>query len=129
MRRIVLLVAEDEVLNFMYIEALLSKAEFLIHHAKNGREAVDLFLRHKDIDLILMDLKMPEMTGFEATEAIRALNDRIPIIAQTAYSYRREECLQSGFTDYLSKPFRGQQLKDMIHTYVGGPGEPEQELL
>ncbi len=112
-----LLVAEDEEFNFIYIEELLSETDLKLIHAINGNEAVEIFKNGK-IDIILMDLKMPVMDGFEATKEIRKFNKQVPIIAQTAFSYKREDCINSGFTDYITKPFNDEQLIKMITQYV-----------
>lgn len=113
-----ILIAEDEENNFRYIEELLFDTKIKIFHAKNGKEAIEVFINHK-IDLILMDIKMPIMDGFEATREIRKINKTVPIIAQTAFSYKREECINSGFTDYITKPFKTNQLIQIITKNLG----------
>ena len=112
-----LLVAEDEEFNFEYINELLSETNINVIHAINGQKAIEIFKTEK-IDIILMDLKMPIMDGFEATKNIRKFNNQVPIIAQTAYSYKREDCINAGFTDYITKPFNDEQLIKMITQYV-----------
>jgi len=114
---ITLLVAEDEEFNFQYIEELLSETKIKIIHAINGHKAVEI-CQNQNIDIILMDIKMPIMDGFEATKEIRKFHKTVPIIAQTAYSYKREDCINSGFTDYISKPFNQDQLIKTITQYV-----------
>jgi len=113
----IILVAEDEELNFQYIEELLADKKLEIIHALNGKLAVDI-CKNQKVDLILMDIKMPVMDGMEATEEIRKFNKKIPIIAQTAFSFKRETCFTVGFTDYLSKPFFEEQLSKILIQYI-----------
>jgi CheY-like chemotaxis protein len=103
----VVLITEDEEVNFYYLKTIFKKTEAKIIRAKNGKEAVDLIRDfHGDIDLVLMDLNMPVMDGYEAMKIIKAQHPEIPIIAQTAYtlSEDRNKCLKAGFNDYISKP-------------------------
>lgn len=112
-----ILVAEDEMLNFTLIRLILQSNNFKITHASNGEKAVN-FSKSEKFDLILMDIKMPIMDGFEATKEIRKFDSEIIIIAQTAYAFKREECLENGFTDYLSKPFNEEQLLKILEQYL-----------
>lgn len=84
-----LLIAEDERVNFIYIEEILEETGANIHHALNGKLAVEL-ADNNEIDIVLMDLKMPEMTGFEATKIIRKKYPNLPIIALTAFAFEDE---------------------------------------
>ena len=113
----VILIAEDEELNRMLIDEFLSGSDLVKYYAKNGKEAVEIFQKKK-VDIILMDLKMPVMDGFEATREIKKLNKMVPIIAQTAYSYKREDCLNAGFDDYISKPFEESFLINLLQKYL-----------
>jgi len=115
--KINLLVAEDEDFNFQFIKDLLFETKINIIRAVNGQRAVDI-VKNQAIDVILMDIKMPIMDGFEATIEIRKINNRVPIIAQTAFSDKREDCLKAGFTDYLSKPFDEEQLLRILTKYI-----------
>lgn len=103
----VVLITEDEEVNFYYLKTIFKKTEAKILRAKNGKEAVDLITDHGGgIDLVLMDLNMPVMDGYEAMKIIKSQHPEIPIIAQTAYtlSEDRNKCLKAGFNDYISKP-------------------------
>ena len=103
----VLLITEDEEVNFFYLKALLKKTEARVIRAKNGKEAVEIIsAHHGEIDLILMDINMPIMDGYEAMKIIKSRHPEIPIIAQTAYTLSddRRKCLNAGFNDYISKP-------------------------
>ena len=109
-----ILVAEDDPVNYRLLEAILKKDHTLLH-AWNGREAVELFREHRPC-MILMDIKMPEMDGYEATAAIRSLSDEVPIIAVTAFAYPEDmrRILASGFNGCLPKPVNAEGLKGKI---------------
>ncbi len=115
-----LLVAEDEDLNFMLIEEFLSDLNINILRAKTGVEAIDLFKSNPQIDLVLMDIKMPVMNGYEATKEIRKFAANLPIIAQTAYSTinDREKAINSGCDDILVKPFNRENLLGIINEFL-----------
>lgn len=106
------LVAEDDDINYVYMERLLLKTKATILRAANGQEAVDICNAGQDIDLILMDINMPFMNGLEATHIIRANFPKLPIIAVTAYSLSgdKETCIAAGCTDYIPKPIRREDL-------------------
>jgi len=112
-----ILIAEDEISNFIFISALLEETGIEITHATNGKKAIE-FCTNQHFDIILMDLKMPIMTGFEVITEIRKFDKEIVIIAQTAYAYKREECIAAGFTDYISKPFIDEQLIALLNQYI-----------
>lgn len=109
-----ILIAEDDPSNYLLFEILL-KQDYWLYHANNGIEAIKLFKQHQP-QLILMDIKMPEMDGFEATAQIRKLSKTIPIIAITAYAFPedQERILNSGFDGYLSKPINSLELRRTI---------------
>lgn len=115
-----ILVAEDKETNFLYIEEALTDTGIRIIHAKNGKEAVELFLDNPSIDIILMDIKMPEMSGYEAIKQIREDNPAIPVIALTAYAMQEDEdtALKAGCQDYLAKPVGEQVLLDTLAKYL-----------
>jgi len=113
----VVLITEDEEINFYYLKTLLKKTEAKIIRAKNGKEAVDIITEYKgQIDLILMDLNMPVMDGYEAMRIIKSRHPEIPIIAQTAYTLNndRMRCLKAGFNDYIAKPINRVALFRMV---------------
>lgn len=117
-----ILVVEDVESNFLYLNAVLSKINANIFWAKNGKEAVDIFRNQKNIDLILMDLQMPEMNGYEATRIIKLENPLVPIIAQTAFAMSddREKALEAGCDDYLAKPIKSKDLLNTVEKYLNG---------
>ena len=112
-----LLIAEDDVSNFKYLEMLLGNYEDIaIFHAWNGQEAVDIFKREKNIDAVLMDIKMPVMDGIEAFDGIKGLNPKVPIFAVTAYAFdhEREKLLTYGFDGYLTKPVKKGEILGLL---------------
>lgn len=112
------LIAEDEEFNFLFLEELLLELDVKIIHAKNGEEAVEIFNKNRNIDLVLMDIKMPKMDGYTATKLIKEKNPNMPIIAQTAYALNQEiERYGDVFDDYLSKPIKAQQLFQKVQNY------------
>ncbi|HJX72474.1 MAG TPA: ATP-binding protein [Bacteroidales bacterium] len=108
-----ILVVEDDDVNFKFIETILLENQAQVLRANNGLQAVELYQSINKIDLILMDIKMPEMDGFEATRKIRSVNRQIPIIAQTAFALEedREKCLQAGCDEHVTKPI---DIKDLM---------------
>ena len=111
-----ILIAEDEESNYWLIEAILEKYDFKLLHAKNGKEAVEMF-QNNEVDLILMDFNMPIMSGIEATELIRQTNKEIPIIALTAYAMAedKERATKVGCNDFISKPVKRNVLLEVIN--------------
>ncbi|OFX23020.1 MAG: hypothetical protein A2033_16415 [Bacteroidetes bacterium GWA2_31_9] len=119
-RLITVLIAEDEEINFLFIEEILLPFKYKLLHAKNGQEAIEIFEKNKSINLILMDIKMPIKNGFEATEEIRIINSKVPVIAQTAYALSEdiEKLKKFGFNDILTKPMTEKGLLDIIKKYI-----------
>ncbi len=117
-----ILVAEDEGINYLYLQAILNrnKTPINIIHARNGREAIDKVLQNGSINLILMDLKMPVMNGFEATERIKSIRPDLPIVAQSAYSTQKDMDLAkaTGCDDYLTKPVKEMELVEILKKYI-----------
>jgi signal transduction histidine kinase len=102
----VVLIVEDDEVNFRFLEAVLQKTEAQIIHAIDGLQAVELCNSISQIDLVLMDIKMPELNGFDATKQIKSKRKDLPIIAQTAFSLieDKNKCFKAGCDDYISKP-------------------------
>lgn len=113
-----LLVAEDNESNYFLISSLLEDDYNLIH-AWNGREAVEMFAEHRP-DLILMDINMPLMDGYEATRNIRQISETVPVIAVTAYAFAsdRTRIMESGFNSYVSKPINADRLTAEIERLI-----------
>ena len=109
-----LLVAEDNPSNYKLVEVLLRR-DYDLLHAWNGKEAVELFEQYRP-HLVLMDLNMPVMDGYEATREIRKFSLQVPIIAVTAFAYASDEqkAMENGFNAYMSKPINAGQLRTKI---------------
>jgi CheY-like chemotaxis protein len=116
-----ILLAEDNAVNQTLAVRVLEKRGYSVKVAGDGRAAVDAFER-EPFDVVLMDIQMPGMDGFEATAAIRKREERtgahIPIIAMTAHALKgdQERCLSAGMDDYVSKPIRTNELVSKIET-------------
>lgn len=108
------LIAEDNESNYILYENMLA-GNYELYHAWNGEEAVEMFGQCNP-DVILMDINMPKMDGYEATAEIKRINPDIPIIAVTAYAFAtdKERMLESGFNGYVSKPINHTKLKEEI---------------
>jgi len=117
---ITILVAEDEDYNYQYIKHILGKQNIRLIHVTNGKQAVEVFKANPQIDLVLMDIKMPEMDGCEAAKQIKASQPKLPIIAQSAYAmeYELERLSGSYFDEYVTKPINVNELKMKIRKYV-----------
>lgn len=117
-----ILIVEDGEVNYLYVEILLKnlKLNLEILHAKNGKEAVEICKKNDTIDLILMDIKMPIMNGFEATKLIKEFRPNLPVIAQTAYSTNedKKQAFLAGCDDFISKPITKETLNKTIHKYL-----------
>jgi CheY-like chemotaxis protein len=116
-----ILIAEDDISNFNYIKKLLQKTNAVVHHATNGRKALEIMMDHPEIKLILMDIKMPVMDGIETLHELRKRNIQIPVIAQTAYALAndRERLTQEGFDEYISKPISAPLFYKMVAELLG----------
>lgn len=120
-----ILLVEDNLLNQKVVMYNLKKYNYSLTTVDNGVDAIDKF-KHNTFDLILMDIMLPEMDGFEITIEIRKLEKEkhtkkpIPIVALTANTLDndRDRCLEVGMNDYLSKPFTSKQLVDKINKLV-----------
>jgi len=114
-----ILIAEDEDLNWLFIREMLRKTGAKIIRAKDGNEAV-LITKKVSPDIILMDLKMPELNGIEATRKIKAFNKEVPIIAQTAYvmAEEKEESLQAGCNHVVTKPLDRTVIMEIIDSHI-----------
>lgn len=117
-RKATILIAEDVESNFLLLKTLLGKTYNLLR-AVNGREALEMFQKEAP-DLILMDLKMPEMDGLEATRLIRRQTTTLPIIALTAFAYEsdKENALNAGCNDFLTKPVSASLLHQILEKYI-----------
>ena len=115
-----ILVAEDENVNFMYIQIVLSSFGLNIIHAKNGQEAIDLIKKHPEIELGLIDIKMPIVNGVDAAKEIKKMRPGMPMIAQTAYALESDKDMipKDLFDTYITKPINKDYLKEQISNYL-----------
>ena len=115
----VLLVEDDEFVGLYFQEIFKSTGSKLIW-AKNGLEGIKLFRENKDIAIVLMDIRMPEMNGHKATQEILKMNPKAKIIAQTAYAMQdeKEKCFAAGCIDYLAKPIVKSELEKRISHWL-----------
>ena len=116
------LIAEDEDLNFLFLDLLLRKVGngmYAIYRAINGQEAVDYCNSH-EVDIVLMDLKMPVMDGFEATSIIKKAYPKLPIIVQTAYTGEldRQKAFECGCDEYMTKPIQKEDLVAVMKQFL-----------
>lgn len=120
-----ILVAEDEDLNILYTKRIFKPHPFNMIFVRNGSEAVKVVEEHPQIDLVLMDIKMPVMDGLEATRLIKKTHPNLIIVAVTAYAANddRYMCLNAGCNDYVTKPFKPAELFDTIRKWLPAVGE------
>ncbi|MBN2763180.1 MAG: response regulator [Bacteroidales bacterium] len=119
-----ILVAEDEDSNFAFIQAVLTSVGYKILRAFNGLEALHMCYDYPDIDLILMDIRMPVKDGYASTVEIKKIRPQLPIIAQTAYGYPGDihTAREKGCSDYLTKPFSKNQLIELVKKHINRAG-------
>ncbi|HMM11531.1 MAG TPA: PAS domain S-box protein [Bacteroidales bacterium] len=118
----VILIAEDEALNVLYLKRVFRNKDVVLHFASNGREALEMAENIPDINLVFMDIKMPVMDGLEATRRIKTIRPKLPVVAVTAYaaSEDRQACFEAGCDEYIAKPFTPEDLDKMIRRYTTG---------
>jgi CheY-like chemotaxis protein/anti-sigma regulatory factor (Ser/Thr protein kinase) len=119
LKKLKILVVEDDEISYSLMSLTLKKISYEILHAKTGVEAIESCRSNPDIDLVLMDIRMPVMDGHEATRQIRQFNKDVIIIAQTAYvlSTDSEKAEGSGCNDYISKPINKTLLYELINKH------------
>jgi CheY-like chemotaxis protein len=118
----VILVVEDDLINYQFIEALLEKTQVQLLHAENGEQALELCKTINKIDIILMDIKLPEKSGYTITREIKSFRNEIPIVALTAFPVNevRKKCLESGCEDVISKPVEIELFLKKINKFLTG---------
>lgn len=116
-----ILAVEDDEVSLELLKVILDKSGFNIIGAANGKEAIEICKENANIDLVLMDINMPVMDGYEATKALKKLKPNLPIIAQTAYAIAgdREKIIEAGCDDYISKPIKKKDLLEIVRKYQG----------
>lgn len=116
-----LLIVEDDSFSTELITEFLSKTRANILFADNGRKAVDIFSENTDIDLIIMDIRLPELSGIEATLEIRKQNPDIPVVAQTAFAMEEDRLMAktAGFNEFMVKPLNRNEFLNTLRKYLG----------
>jgi CheY-like chemotaxis protein len=121
------LVIDDDLRNIFALTSLLEHHDIKVLHAENGRAGIELLRKTPDVDIILMDIMMPEMDGYETTQAIRKVPafQNLPIIALTAKAMKgdRDKCLEAGASDYVTKPVDLEQLFAVMRVWISRRSE------
>ena len=116
-----ILVVDDDDVSFFLVQEILSKHPVEIIRANNGCEAMEYFKTEKDpFNLVIMDIRMPEMNGYEATRRIKELNPSMPVIALTAYAHYQGkiDCFTAGCDDFIAKPFDVNYLLNAVEKHL-----------
>jgi len=116
-----ILVVDDDDVSFFLVQEILSAYSFEITRAHNGIEAMEFFRNHENpFDLVIMDIRMPQMNGYEATRRIKEINPHVPVIALTAYAHYqgKVECLTAGCDAFIAKPFDISFLLNTIQSHL-----------
>jgi PAS domain S-box-containing protein len=118
-KRMKILIAEDDEISDSLISAMVDKYSYEVLHVNTGVDAIHACLNNPDIDLVLMDINLTGMDGFEATRQIRQFNNDVVIIAQTAFSLKfdRVMAIEAGCNDYINKPISNSELQGLIRKY------------
>jgi CheY-like chemotaxis protein len=125
-----ILIAEDDDVNYLFLETLLKRIlgnDKTIFHAQNGNETIECCKNNPDIDLVFMDIKLPLLNGYEATQNIKEIRPAVPVIAQTAYATKKEEvkAFKAGCDGFISKPILQEELISVLikHLVVKTPSD------
>lgn len=115
-----ILVVEDDPKSYEYLVEILEEYDIQLHLATDGKRAVDIFRDNGGFDMVLMDLQLPRLNGFEATRLIREKDEKIPIIAQTAYAMHKdkEKAMKAGCNDFITKPVRESELVKIMENHL-----------
>jgi CheY-like chemotaxis protein len=116
------LIVDDDVRNIFALTTVLERQKLHVLHAESGRAGLEILTRTPDIDVVLMDVMMPEMDGYETTRAIRKIDEfrNIPIITVTAKAMKgdREKCIEAGASDYITKPVNLDELISLLRVWL-----------
>jgi len=118
-----ILLVEDEEVNFLYIKELLEDTGVTLLHSGTGEEAIEICKTFVPIDVVLMDMRLPGISGYDANDAtreIKKIRNTLPIVAQTAYAMEneRKDCIDAGCNFYITKPFDQDLLFDVLNNYL-----------
>ncbi|MFN8240497.1 MAG: two-component regulator propeller domain-containing protein [Bacteroidales bacterium] len=116
---VTILIVEDEDNSYLLLKVMLSKSGYVLLRAKNGEEAVEI-VKSRKVDLVMMDIHLPKMNGYEATAQIKAYNNNIVVIAQTAYAFEpeRQKMMEAGCNEILTKPLTQSRVLEVIEKYL-----------
>lgn len=116
-----ILVVEDEEVNRFFFKTALKFTNANLLFAENGKDGIEIALQNMQIDCVLMDIRLPEVNGYQATQSIKNIRKGLPIIVQTAYalSNERMKAIQSGCDEFLSKPIKIETLYEVLKKYLG----------
>jgi CheY-like chemotaxis protein len=115
-----ILIVEDEEVSRFLLEKALKKSRANLFFVKNGLEAVEMVRENSEIDLVLMDIRLPRMDGIEATAKIKELYPEMPVVIQTAYAMHsaQDEALESGCDDFITKPIKMETLMAILRKHL-----------
>ena len=115
-----ILIVEDDISSLFLLKEIIRETGAEMLFAENGNDAINICKSESDLSAVLMDIQIPGMDGYEATQGIRKFRPKLPIIAQTAYGLadEKDKCLNSGCNDYISKPIDPKNLLLMISKYL-----------
>jgi CheY-like chemotaxis protein len=117
-----ILVVDDDIRNIFALTSVLETQDMKVIYAQNGHEAIKLLEENNDVEIVLMDVMMPEMDGYETMRRIRQMEafQNLPIIALTAKAMKgdREKCIDAGASDYIAKPVHTEQLKSLLRVWL-----------
>ena len=119
-----ILIVEDDLSSRLYLNKILERSEVVALNAGDGQQAFDMTMENPDIDIILLDIQLPVMDGYETAKRIREFRKDIIIIAQTAYGLmdEKDKIMESGFDDYLIKPIISQLLIEKLKSNLARKG-------
>jgi len=115
------LVVEDNDIGYTLLHEILSSYPLKLIRAHDGEEAVEMFAsRQEGFDLVLMDIRLPKLNGYDATQRIKEINPSVPVIAVTAYAHSQgiQDCYNAGCDDFISKPYDINKIVKLIEHYL-----------
>ncbi len=115
-----ILIVEDDHQCYSYLDALLKPTNAMVYHASSGEDALELCRNITFFNVVLMDIRLPGITGLETTQHLKTIHRDIPVVAQTAYVEEcdREAAFAAGCCDFIAKPIRANEMLDIIRKYI-----------
>jgi len=116
----VFLVVEDDPVSSEFLKEIFEDEDVHLKFSNTGENAVSVFKTNDDIDLVLMDIRLPGISGYETTRQLKSIKPDVPVIAQTAYALEgdRQKAIDAGCDDYISKPIKASELRDKINNLI-----------